>query len=319
MIRFWENHCLLAGSLCLMVALESTSIKFVKTRQKQDIPSEQLVLLVEIFKLVASLLFYILSKKESNGERRPLVADRTRNSDSESDQLERENTSSILWYMFPAALYAVSNNVTFAALSILTPAMFNLLMNLKIPTTALMAWLFVHHRINRLSGLSFILLFLGSALATLKMEDDGSIVLGATAYGIVLMVIYSSCSAGGAVYTEYVIKLRYASENIHLQNIKFCFCSIIANAGIMLYRWKVPFATFEPLHLLGVVALASNGLVTAAVLKYGGSILKTYAASLAMFFSALFGYLIWHTKQSWQFYVGGLICGIAVQLYAKYR
>ena len=49
---------LLSLMLCVMVAVESTTIKFVQKKQGKDIPSEQLVFLVEIFKLIVSIATY---------------------------------------------------------------------------------------------------------------------------------------------------------------------------------------------------------------------------------------------------------------------
>lgn len=317
------KNLLLASILCVMVAIESTTIKYVKKVQKNDIPSEQLVLLVEIGKFLISWIIYVicyqshlLSIHSILDEYRPLL-DTFPNEESILDvENERNTNSSLIWYMFPAVLYAVSNNVTFAALSLMSPAMFNLLMNLKIPMTAFMAWMFIGYKINNNLLISFVTLFLGSAVATIKFSSLGGPSIEGSLLGLLLMIVYASCSAGGAVYTEYVTKLRFQSENILIQNMKFCICSALANITMIILRGKIPFTTLEFIHLASVSGLIANGLVTAAVLKYGGSILKTYSVSVAMFLSALLTWIVFGIKLSWNFYVGAFICACAVQLYA---
>ena len=345
------RNFILAGSLCFMVAVESTAIKYVKVNQGKDIPAEQLILLVEFFKLSISFLFYKIESRtrksrlhvapvvdensallhvddDENGSsriRRGLDLPRTRTHDNLSaDEIsdiveheieEQKEKSGILWYFVPAGLYAISNNVTFMALALMTPAMFNLLMNLKIPLTAIMAWLFIGYKINTKLAISFLTLFIGSAIATLRIQD-GKINIEGSAYGVLLMFVYASCSAAAAVYIEYLMKMRFGKESMHVQNMKFCICSAIANVIVIIVRGKLPYITIEPLHLISVCALGFNGLVTSAVLKYGGSILKTYAVSVAMFLSALFTWIFFHMTLSWNFYFGAGICAVSVNLYA---
>lgn len=308
----------LASILCLMVAAESTSIKYVKMNQKNDIASEQLVFLIEVFKLISSVAIFTLihlRKSETiDTERQQLV-----NDESRSLQI-LEKKSSIIWFMFPACLYSVSNNVTFAALSLMSPAMFNLLMNLKIPLTGIMAAMFLGYHITFKMWISFFTLFCGSAIASMKWDESG-INLNISFYGLLLMTVYASCSAGGAIFMEYVTKTRFGKEDIFLQNIKFCVCSMICNTIVMIIRGNIPFSQLEPLHLLSVTTLGLCGLMTSAVIKYSGSITKTFSTSIAMFFSALFGYVILHQILNRNFYVGATISALSVNLYIyeKYK
>lgn len=301
------KELLFSTLLCVMVAVESVTIKYVQRNQTEDIPSEQLVMLVEVFKFIASLAMFYAVK--TNDQRIPLLAT------PDDDPLERKGNSSVIWFILPSCLYAVSNNVTFAALSLMSPALFNLLMNLKIPLTGLLACGLLGYKLTRNLAISFLFLFIGSIFATLKWDKEGNISIEGSIYGLILMFVYALCSAGAAVYTEYVTKKRYPHESIHRQNIKFCACSVLANVVLILLRGQIPFTTLHPLHLASVAALGMNGLVTSAVLKYAGSIVKTYAVSSAAFLSALFTWMLFHQKLHWNFYVGGIICVASVNLY----
>jgi len=285
---------LLAGSLSVMIALESTAIKYVEQVQLSHIPSEQLVFIVEVVKLVVSALIYHFNKTTYL-------------------PLEERVHSGLVWFLLPAGLWAVSNNIVFLALEVMSPAMFNLLMNLKIPLTALFAWAFIQYKVTGYLLLSFVLLFLGSAFASFNFT---SLSVSVSLVGLLGMLVYCSCSASAAVYCEYVTKIRFPDEDLFLQNIKFCFCSALVNAGLILFRWKVPFTQLEWVHLLTVSSLVMNGLLTAAVIKHSGSIVKTYSVSVAMFLSALLTLLVFHKALFWNFYVGGIVCIFAVNLYA---
>jgi len=302
---------ILSFLLCVMVAVESTTIKYVQKVQGASIPSEQLVFLVEIFKLCISVGLYLYLERKN--ERIPISE--TSELLSGEDPMERKNSASIIWFILPACLYAISNNVTFAALMLMSPALFNLLMNLKIPLTGLMACSLLSYKLTKGLAVSFLFLFVGSIFATLRWDRDGNISVEGSIYGLLLMFVYATCSAGAAVYTEYVTKTRYPNESVHLQNIKFCICSAVANVFIMLLRGSIPYTTLRPIHLASVAALGANGLITAAVLKFAGSIVKTYAVSCAAFLSAIFTLVLFHQSLHWNFYVGGIICALSVNLY----
>lgn len=310
----------LSAALCFMVAAESTAIKYVRIYQKNDIPSEQLVLIVEIVKCtICACLYGIQNYKHNKSEpfeTTPILAEENVSEIIEIDKLEDPRQSSIIWFMFPAVLYTVSNNVTFEALSRMSPAMFNLLMNLKIPFTAIMAWLFIRYKFNKVMVASFAALFAGSAIATLKFNEQNKLVLQCSIYGLLLMIVYSFCSASAAVYMEYITKMRYEKESLWLQNVKFCACSMIANIVIIFIRGRVPFTTLEPLHLLAVLGLVGNGLMTSAVIKFGGSIVKTYAVSVAMFLSAISTMFLFQIDLKWTFFFGAGVSAVAVNLYA---
>lgn len=224
-------------------------------------------------------------------------------------------------YLLPSVLYTISNNVTFWALELITPAHFTLLQNLKIPMTAILAYLFVAFRMNVPMVTSLVLLTMGSLFAT--FQRDSSYTSPPTS-GILLMVLYSMCSAGGAVSTEYLTKKLYGSESMWMQNVKFCACGILCNALIVLFRLSSggrleDYYHLTPLHLVSVAGLVANGLVTGLTIKYAGSIVKTYAVAVAMFISAGLTVFVFDVRLQPSFYVGATMCVVAVCLYARAR
>jgi hypothetical protein len=300
------------SAVCLSVFLsvETIVIKYINLHTNTKIPSEQLVILIELCKLVVSIVSYLLHNTPSSAETIPLL--RT-----------KYQSSGFVFYLFPAILYTISNNITYFALAEMSSAMYNLLMNIKIPLTATMTWAFLNYKINRRLLSSFLILFIGASFGSTKflINSNGnfSIHLNTTFKGLGFMLIYTFCSSGASILMEYITKIKHSLENIYIQNIKFSTCSIMCNLIVLLYHFIenkiVPFQTLLPIHL--VVILVIYGLVTSAVIKFGGSLLKTYSVSSAMFLSAILSIFVFHTVFIWNFYLGAIFCYIAIHLYAQ--
>ncbi len=215
--------------------------------------------------------------------------------------------------------------MTFLALERITPAHFNLLMNLKIPMTAFLAWMFLSYRVNGTMLISFALLTLGACVASLT--GDKSIEMEPTIgfMALTLMLIYSACSAGGAISTEYITRREYASENMFMQNVKFCACGFACNLAVVFFKLGSGIRRFEDytsiewLQCVAVGALVANGLMTGIVIKYAGSILKTYAVAVALFLSAFLTWYVFDVTFGPNFYIGACTCFVAILLYAKSR
>lgn len=311
--------------LSFFLSFEANLIKFLDLRQ-YNVPFEQIVVLVEIFKFVVSLCFYY---GYSNGSmKRPNVdivvesyseylddffdANESLISEAEPDTW---NWGNIHYYLLPAAVYTISNNVTYLALGELTPAMYNLLMNLKIPFTGILAYFFLSYRITGVFVFSYILLTASTVFASLKIQETVS--LDTTLLGLVYMLVYTSCSASGAVLMELLTKVKFGNTSIYIQNVKFALMNILCNLIVIAIRFEIPFNKLNWVHLMVIVVSGMYGLITAVVIKYGGSILKTYSVSVSVFISAFFSYMIWGIYYTWNFYVGSVLCMLAVYLYSR--
>lgn len=290
--------------LSVFLSLESVIIRLLNLK-KYNVPSEQMVILVDIFKCLVSLCLYYYPKIKYQGY------DLIRN----QDENQGWNWKNLYYYIFPAAVYTISNNITYFALSEMTPAMYNLLMNIKIPLTGLMTFVFLKYEMSQRFVISFLVLFASTTLASLNFTDNIS--LDVSAIGLLYMLIYTMCSSGGAVLMEYITKIKFKSQDIYIQNIKFSLMSVLCNAIVILVKFKAPFTNLVPLHWIVVVISGIYGLITAIVIKYGGSILKTYSVSCSVFLSALLSYLVWDTTFSWNFFIGSICCVYAVHLYVN--
>jgi len=301
----------LAITLSVVVSLESITVKWVKSNQEIDPPSEHLVILEEITKGIVCGIIYLLTKVNSSvivtDDRRHLLSTGTTNT-------LITNSNSLLYFMVPAFLYTVSNNITFAALSYLSSSMFSLLMNLKIPMTGFLAYLILKKPISHRGWMALTMMFFGSVFACVRLTET-SVVLNCSFIGMCLMVMYSICSASAAVCMEYLTRYRFKDENIFLQNVKFCVYGIIFNLIMTIIRGNIVSWSMQPIHILSVVSMSLNGLTTAAVIKYAGSITKTYSVAFAALLTSLLAFMIWHQVLTWNYYIGTALCSVAIQLY----
>lgn len=308
--------------LSFFLSFEANLIKFLDLKQ-YNVPFEQIVVLVEIFKFVVSLCFYYVKRPKVDvidgyseylddffDANESLISEHSEHGDTES-----WNWGNIYYYILPAAAYTISNNVTYLALGELTPAMYNLLMNLKIPFTGILAYFFLSYRITGVFVFSYILLTTSTVFASLRI--DKTVSLDTTLLGFVYMLVYTSCSASGAVLMELLTRVKFGNTSIYIQNVKFALMNIFCNMIVIAIRFEPPFTKLNWVHLWVIVVSGMYGLITAVVIKYGGSILKTYSVSVSVFISAFFSYVIWGIHYTWNFYVGSVLCMFAVYLYSR--
>ncbi|KAG0223087.1 hypothetical protein BGW42_006108, partial [Actinomortierella wolfii] len=228
----------------------------------------------------------------------------------------------ILLFAVPGAIYFFNNNLTFVLLSLMPAPTYVVLSNLKILTTGLFSYWFLHRHLSSKQWVSLGLLFLSTAISQIDLDKGISLAISIQAF--LLMILFCSLSAAASVFSEYVMKDRFGDESIHLQNMKLYMFGILFN-GITYLATPPPtetsqensgfFSDMALIHLFVVMAYASLGLVTSAIIKFSGSITKVYASSMSMFFAALVGWLLFRDKLTVLFFVGCVGCCYALHLY----
>lgn len=246
------------------------------------------------------------------------------------------NIPPILFFAVPGAIYFFNNNLSFILLELMPAPTYVVLSNLKILTTGLFSYLFLHRLLTKIQWISLGILFFSTAVSQVDLEKGLSLSISIQAF--LLMVLFCSLSAAASVFSEYVMKERFAKESIHLQNMKLYMFGILFN-GItyMLTPPAIPhgappvapgpgapppsppgfFSDMAFLHFTIVLAYASLGLVTSAIIKFSGSITKVYASSMSMFFAALVSWLFLNDQLTVLFFVGCFGCCYALHLYYR--
>ncbi|KAG0365335.1 hypothetical protein BGX24_004185 [Mortierella sp. AD032] len=243
------------------------------------------------------------------------------------------NIPPILFFAVPGAIYFFNNNLSFILLELMPAPTYVVLSNLKILTTGLFSYWFLHRHLTKIQWVSLGVLFFSTAISQVDLEKGLTLSISIQAF--LLMGLFCSLSAAASVFSEYVMKERFAKESIHLQNMKLYMFGILFN-GItyMLTPPALPhnapgapgvpppppagfFSDMAFLHFTIVMAYASLGLVTSAIIKFSGSITKVYASSMSMFFAALVSWLFLNDQLTVLFFVGCFGCCYALHLYYR--
>ncbi|KAF9999729.1 hypothetical protein BGZ80_008696 [Entomortierella chlamydospora] len=232
----------------------------------------------------------------------------------------------ILFFAVPGAIYFFNNNLTFILLSLMPAPTYVVLSNLKILTTGLFSFLFLNRILTTSQWVSLGILFLSTAVSQVDLEKGLSLSISIQAF--LLMILFCSLSATASVFSEYVMKERFANESIHLQNMKLYMFGILFNGFTYVVTPPTSeaandvssssfFSDMAPIHYMIIAAYASLGLVTSAIIKFSGSITKVYASSMSMFFAALVSWLFLNDQLTVLFFIGCFGCCIALHLYYR--
>lgn len=258
-------------------------------------------------------------------------SDESEDSDKDAPSSSRWSFPTILFFAVPGAIYFFNNNLTFVLLSLMPAPTYVVLSNLKILTTGLFSYLFLKRHLTTIQWVSLGILFLSTAVS--QVDVDKGLTLSISARAFLLMVLFCSLSAAASVFSEYVMKERFANESIHLQNMKLYMFGILFN-GITYFATPPAndhdataedatttttpfFSDMSWIHLFIILAYASLGLVTSAIIKFSGSITKVYASSMSMFFAALVSWLLLNDQLTILFFVGCMGCCLALHLYYR--
>ncbi|KAG0314993.1 hypothetical protein BGZ99_007748 [Dissophora globulifera] len=359
-IRSMSLTFVLGFLLCIFQSSESILVKLAGNRPDPHPSSAKLLFLSELLKLIISYTLLCVETRRLVGTSRwtrccrrrdieardglddeddvayqPLTNNRHSlddpNDDEHHHQLETGSSPptsscsafpSILLFAVPGAIYFFNNNLTFVLLSLMPAPTYVVLSNLKILTTGLFSYWFLHRLLTTPQWISLGILFLSTAVSQIDLDKSPSLSISLQAF--LLMLLLCALSATASVFSEYVMKERFQQESIHLQNIKLYMFGILFN-GIT-YALTLSssssatgfLADMAPVHYMIILAYASLGLVTSAIIKFSGSITKVYASSMSMFFAALVSWLL-HLNDHLTplFFVGCLGCCFALHLYYR--
>lgn len=241
------------------------------------------------------------------------------------EEVKLEVTPYKLWTSaVPSFLYFVTNNLNFLIIKALGPTAFQLLNNMKILATAVLFRIVMKAYISPVQWRMLCVLTAGAFVSQLETCGDGGAVFSAPLIGYVLKALNSFLTAFASVYTEKLMKGN--GDSIHFQNM-------------ILYVWGVVFTTlslfvnssyrgtpltvdmlFENHNVFSVTLIfnyAFTGLATAFVIKFLDNMLKTFAATCAMFLVSLVSSAIYKEPVTMQLLVGMSIVGLAVEVYTR--
>lgn len=225
--------------------------------------------------------------------------------------------SLLFWYMIPAGLYAIYNNLTFKSLEIFDPTTYFVLMQFRIVVTGLFSVLLLRRRIDSLQWLALVVIMVGAMFK--EISRCSLLIHNLRGYGIIGIQILLSVSAG-------VVNEKYLKQNtncpITVQNA-FMYLNSLA----LLFSYQS--AATRRVTLDSLITAVKNpylspvvinagliGVLTSYFLKYLSSVHKSIASAIELWLTAflsslVFGYGIDHSTG-----IGIFIVTFGVALYS---
>lgn len=226
------------------------------------------------------------------------------------------NPCARLFYLLLAAdkvlilvfVYSFANVLSYYALARVDAAVYTVLLQLKILTTASFFVIMLGRSFSGAKWRSLLLLVIGCILVASPAfnkecagqgdsNGDEKVSAFETALGVGAILIMVTISGYSAVYFESMLKKD--KTTVWERNFQLAFYSSILLLGIMVSERVYSSTGYDDLFkgwtinafLLAFIQ-AGGGMLVAATLKYADAILKTLATSGSIVLSAVVGYLV---------------------------
>ena len=177
--------------------------------------SSTAVVCSEFIKLFLSVLIYYWNEKKNS-------------SIKEMFHKVYHNKSNLLKTTVPSTLYVIQNNLQYLATSNLPAEIYQVLIQMKLITTALLSSTFLGTQLNEFQWFSIFVLFVGVAVVQFSLQNPSSTVTVIANYhpiiGITAVLVSCITSGFAGVYNEKLLKDNSSSlwaRNIQMSTISF--------------------------------------------------------------------------------------------------
>eukprot|EP01065_Artemidia_motanka_P022966 TRINITY_DN2724_c0_g2_i1.p1 TRINITY_DN2724_c0_g2~~TRINITY_DN2724_c0_g2_i1.p1 ORF type:complete len:429 (+),score=134.05 TRINITY_DN2724_c0_g2_i1:76-1362(+) len=227
--------------------------------------------------------------------------------------------------LVPAGMYTLQNNLQYVAASNLDPAVFQVLYQMKLVTTALLYVVFMRKSLSPLQWLAVVLLTVGIILVQLAAGGPGARQRQSESMAVGCGAVFIACltSAAAGLYLEFIMKFTRLS--MWIRNLQMGVLGLIL--GLVAAWGKDAEKIREHGFLVGftglvwgVILLQSfGGLLTAVVLKQADNVIKGFATGLAIIVSCLFSAAFFGFVITQQYLVGAATVVASVLLYSMHQ
>lgn len=295
----------------------------------------EVVLVSEVIKLIASAML-VMQERSSSG----LFACVVRHQPYLIVDVNSDSRGSIFSHLFLlilsakkilllVILYLICNILAYVALSNVGPAVYTVLQQLKILTTAGFSVLLLNRFYSSTQWRALLLLILGCILVvspTLQSgcennnttSEEEKEYLTQSIIGILATIVMVLISGFGAAYFEKILKQETSTvweRNFQLAFYSIFFLLLINIMDALSYSFQEDRTSTKPMSkayepagnhfklfegwtfvtVIIAITQAGGGLLVAGTLKYADSILKTLATSISIVLSAILSHLLLDT------------------------
>lgn len=309
--RQWVSRIkwgVLLGLMVLIYGSHAPLIALTKVDSQVPFSAASCVLMIELGKLLISLLSLILTGGTSSLNVPP-------------------NPLLVAPYAVPAVLYTLNNNLVVVMQAYMDPSSYQMLSNLKIASTALLYSVCLGKRLQPAQWFALGLLTAAGvchSYSSLDAEDAARAEaeegprLHVTAWGLFLVLVYCFVSGLAAVYTERVLKSQKLP--LSLQNLYLYMFGVAIN-GLSSFSSaagdKSLLEGYSGVVWIIIAGQVANGLLMSVVLKHGSGITRLFVISASMLVNALLSWVILGLQLTPLFPVPCAMIGLAAYLYYR--
>ena len=289
---------------------------------------------VEFFKLAFSFACFLYLKFQFQLNFKSNMYSNLEQARSETEKLEFSLKTSV-YYLLPAFLYFINNNLVIYMLHEMDSATFQVLGNLKILTTAVLFYLIMGKSLSRLKWLSLFLLFIAGifyVFGNLKSKVPDSETtdffdnMYITHVGIIMILIYSFISGFAGVYSEYLLKINF-KNTIHTQNIYLYTFGTIFNLitaystesnreTSSVFTFSI-FSGFNGFTWVVIFSQVFTGFAMSIVMKHSSNITRLFIISASLIVTTVLSVLFFNLNLNFYFYISFLAILIAIYFYLQ--
>lgn len=266
------------------------------------------VVLSELMKLVISVVVYFYVERKELSIRQML-------------RVVYSDKSTLLKTSIPSTLYVLQNNLQYLATSNLPAEIYQVLIQMKLITTALLSSSVLKRTLSNAQWMSILMMFVGVAIVQLSLLQKSSAIPNFNPVVGITAVLVSCVTSGFAgVYNEKLLKDDSTSlwaRNVQLSTISFLLSVFLCFADRVNIFERGFFYGYSPLVLSVVLLQALGGIIVSIVVKNTGSIVKGFATSGSIVLSCIISIFLFNDMtMNAQFLVGTLLVVMSTFAYS---
>lgn len=292
-------------------------------KYKSNYISSTAVLLSEIIKFFISLsIYYRLPNYSSLSTQEAHVPQKSNSLINEKKVPLLEiftDLSGIIPIAVPSFLYVLQNNLQYIATSSLPVALYQVLVQVKLITTAIFSSVLLSKQPSSIQWTSIVFLTIGVIMVQLSITTGSNGIAKNINLPLGIAAVAFSCLTSGLATVQMEKTLKKQKKSLWLRNIQISVVSIALSILACMKDFSEIqrlgfFAGYNPLVIAVILTHAIGGILVSMVVKYIDSIVKGFATSGSIILSCIISSFIMHDLSLNNLFTMGtaIVCGSTI-------
>lgn len=283
------------------------------------------VLLSEAVKFILSWCIHIHQQRSSEEDLGPYLGVNGGRELGLRDMVE--DVEGLASVAIPSALYVFQNNLQYIAMSSLPAAVYQVLVQMKLITAALLSKWYLKKDISVIQWISILVLTIGVIIVQSSIHSGvAGIIVPHTNLALGLTAVGLSCVTSGFAGVRLEKTLKNGKGTLWVRNIQISLVSMLFAAAACLFkdfdaiRTYGFFYGYNPLVWLVICIHAIGGILTSLVVKQTSNIAKGFTTGASIILTSLVSALVLKdVKLNWQFLIGTVVVCVSTSVYSTFQ